>query len=320
MNESQEGRRGFPGHQPITRRLSWIFPEAGEGPRSDRQGAQEERDGIDRDRRNPWSTYVITYYTVKTLMYNLDIAVMPQNEYLHFVTCNLSAKDFAFKPAHGAAEKHLKDNIVIGQNQHNFSRGKSRLSNLISFYDKDPSGQNVQLDKHIMEWGPILGPLLFSIFINDLDVGLEGILSKFTDDIKLGGDVDSPEVREALQRDLEKLGVWAITNNMNVNRGKCQILHLGWCSPGCMDRLENEMMFWALQYKNGIESTRECPKEATKMVKSLEEKPYKEWLRPLGLFSPEGTKDRPHYGYNFLVRGMGGSDTDLSSVVTSDRT
>ncbi|KAK4807096.1 hypothetical protein QYF61_018437 [Mycteria americana] len=36
----------------------------------------------------------------------------------------------------GVIEKHLKDNAVIGQSQHGFTRGKSCLTNLISFYDK----------------------------------------------------------------------------------------------------------------------------------------------------------------------------------------
>lgn len=35
----------------------------------------------------------------------------------------------------GVIEKHLKDNAVISHSQHRFTRGKSCLMNLISFYD-----------------------------------------------------------------------------------------------------------------------------------------------------------------------------------------
>ena len=69
--------------------------------------------------------------------------------------------------------------------------------------------------------GLSLGPVLFHIFINHIDRGIECMLSKLADAAKLRGVVDTKEGRAGIQRDLGRLQKGAHGNRMRFNKARC---------------------------------------------------------------------------------------------------
>ena len=61
----------------------------------------------------------------------------------------------------------------------------------------------------------------------DLDEGIEGALIKFSDDTKLGGTANTLEDRLNIQKNLDRLEHWALSNKMQFNGVKSKVLHLG---------------------------------------------------------------------------------------------
>ena len=75
--------------------------------------------------------------------------------------------------------------------------------------------------------GSVLGPILFLIYINDLDDSITSNVLKFADDTKLFRKVNTDGDKQHLQNDLDRLVKWSEKWQMLFNFGKCKCLHTG---------------------------------------------------------------------------------------------
>ena len=70
--------------------------------------------------------------------------------------------------------------------------------------------------------GSIIGPLLFIVYINDLDEKMTSTVLTFADDTKI-----SSNSQHELQRDLDTAVEWAQTWQLQFNTNKCKVMHVG---------------------------------------------------------------------------------------------
>ena len=76
--------------------------------------------------------------------------------------------------------------------------------------------------------GSVLGPMLFLVFIDDLnDAITNSSLVLYADDAKLYNTVDSDNDREQLQQSLDNVCKWMHDNDLQLSIAKCKVLHIG---------------------------------------------------------------------------------------------
>ena len=96
--------------------------------------------------------------------------------------------------------------------------------------------QRVVIDNDASDWkrvtsgvpqGSVLGPLLFIIYINDIDTGISSKISKFADDTKICHRAKTEADQDVIQEDIDKLLEWSRKSQMEFHEDKCTLLHVG---------------------------------------------------------------------------------------------
>ena len=83
--------------------------------------------------------------------------------------------------------------------------------------------------------GSVLGPLLFLVYINDLDESITSSVWKFADDTKILRKIHSVEDNRQLQEYIDTLLKWSRDWQMTFNMDMCTVMHVGGRNQPCSE-------------------------------------------------------------------------------------
>ena len=109
---------------------------------------------------------------------------------------------------------------------------------IVNWIEQWPTGrrQRIVVDGEVSSWtsvlsgvpqGSVLGPILFLVYINDLEEGITGKILIFADGTTLFTKTKEIGDKQTLQDDIDKLVKWSEKWQMLFNIGKCKCLHKG---------------------------------------------------------------------------------------------
>ena len=114
------------------------------------------------------------------------------------------------------------------------------------------------------------------MYINDIDNGLNNLISKFADDTKIGSTVITENDKLNLQNDLNKITDWSEKWEMPFNIDKCQILHVGTRNPKfdyelCGEKLKNssKVKDLGVTVESNLKFAKQCKDAAAKANRML---------------------------------------------------
>jgi hypothetical protein len=100
--------------------------------------------------------------------------------------------------------------------------------------------QRVRVNNSISTWKPvisgipqgsILGPILFTIFVNDIPAMLKSIIAMYADDTKIFTSLVADNPNTNLVDDLQMLQDWSDKFQMKFHPDKCHVMHIGNTNP-----------------------------------------------------------------------------------------